>query len=299
MTKLIDLSREIYEGTPVYPGDPLFQTRPFAEHGADGFRGSTFTIGSHLGTHIDAPFHYFVDGETLDAFDLDFLSGDALCLDVAPLIGPDSERFLNRPDRHRPAALRVDDIAPYESAIDAANILILRTDWAKKFGDADFYCEFPSLSPELCDWLADFPNLRILGLETPSVVASYPRAEPGGDDESQCPFDKDLIETVAPASRVDSRSTAVDSQQVETPPLDELEMCADAECHRILLGRRPPILILEGLVSLDALPRCVVDGSQKTPVSVDPSRAFKALVAPIPIRGVDGAPARVVAFLQD
>ena len=65
VTALIDLTREISEGMPVYPGDPLFQARPFADYGTDGFRATRFTIGSHLGTHVDAPCHYIEDGETV------------------------------------------------------------------------------------------------------------------------------------------------------------------------------------------------------------------------------------------
>ena len=117
--RFLDLSQPINEGIPVYPGDPLFESRPFAEHETDGFRGTRYVVGSHLGTHLDAPFHFFLDGETLDSFPVDFFCAQAACLNVAPLVGPDSPRRRERDDKSRPVALTVDDLAPFEPVFDA------------------------------------------------------------------------------------------------------------------------------------------------------------------------------------
>lgn len=298
----VDLSQPIYEGTPVYPGDPLFESRPFAEHETDGFRGSRFTIGSHLGTHLDFPRHFFVDGESLDSFSVDFFSGFCACLDLAALVGPESERYRRRVDGTRPVAATVDDFAPFEEILETVPIVALRVGWSRALGRPEYYDDFPSLSPELCDWLADYPNLRILALETPSLVAS-PLGSRG--DESRPPaanskprFDPELNEFL-PEIRT---SVARDPQpgvdaSAPSRPFDELELMADAECHRILLGRRPPILILEGLVNLERCPRYErpADGSR---VARDPRREFELSCYPLPIRGADGSPTRAVARFE-
>ena len=118
--RFLDLTQPINEGIPVYPGDPLFESRPFAEHETDGFRGTRYVVGSHLGTHLDAPFHFFLDGETLDSFPVDFFCAQAACLNVAPLVGPDSPRRRERDDKSRPVALTVDDLAPFEPIFESA-----------------------------------------------------------------------------------------------------------------------------------------------------------------------------------
>lgn len=294
MTRLCDLTQPIFEGIAVYPGDPLFEARLFAEHDVDGFRASRYVVGSHLGTHIDAPLHYFVDGEPLESFPVDFFSGNAACLNFASVVGPLSSRYRDRDDFSRPVSLRVDDLAPFEKAIESLEILVLRVDWADRAGSVLYYYDFPSVSPELCDWLADFPKLRVLGLETPSLVA--PPATPNLDelpvpDSKRFPPELEDCRVLNPLERPAPRETDPDA-----PPLDELELLADSEAHRILLGRRPPILILEGLVNLDSLPAYEPPCPGET-VPRDTTREFQLLALPTPFQNADGAPARVVAFL--
>ena len=302
--RYLDLSQPINEGIPVYPGDPLFESRPFAEHETDGFRGTRYVIGSHLGTHIDAPRHFFVDGESLDAFPVEFFRGQAACLNLASLVGPDSPRYRERDDLSRPVALTVADLAPFEPIFESAPIVLMRVGWSSRVGTTEYYDDFPSLSPDVCDWLADYPNLRILGLETPSLVATP--GDPAIASESETPstaaakFDPELDEFL-PQDRAlneDARSSEP-NRDAETlaRPLDELELLADAECHRILLGRRPPILILEGLVNLESLPQYErpEDGAS---VAVAPERAFELSCYPLPILGADGCPVRAVARIE-
>lgn len=54
--KIIDISQEIYQGMPVYPGDPTFQShRVNSFKQGDMCEVSEVTMGTHCGTHIDAP----------------------------------------------------------------------------------------------------------------------------------------------------------------------------------------------------------------------------------------------------
>ncbi len=302
--RYLDLSQPINEGIPVYPGDPLFESRPFAEHETDGFRGTRCVVGSHLGTHLDAPFHFFLDGESLDAFPVEFFSGQGARLNLAPLVGPDSPRYRERVDLSRPVALTVSDLAPFEPIFESVPIVLLSVGWSSRVGTTEYYEDFPSLSPDVCDWIADYPKLRILGLETPSLVATPGdpaiASELGTSSTGAAKFDPELDEFLPQdrAQKENARSSE-SNREAETlaRPLDEIELLADAECHRILLGRRPPILILEGLVNLESLPRYErpEDGA---PVVVDPERAFELSCYPLPIIGADGCPVRAVARIE-
>lgn len=296
----IDLSRPITLGMSVYPGDPLFRAVPFATHEEDGYRGSTLTLGSHLGTHLDVPFHYFCDGETLDSFPLDFFFGECAIIDVSSLVGIGSERFASR-EPGRPATITVEDLAPFEPLFERFPFIFLRTGWSSRFGAPDFYTEFPSLSVATCDWIADFPKLRALGLETPSLV-SFP-IDPNAqvERESRKPtFHKEFAEFLIDDSRAQEPPPLDSSRDAsQTVPLDELEIHADAECHRILLGRRPPILILEGLTNLEALPRYTSQEVVGGKVALDFARVVDVAFPPLPIVGVDGCPVRVAARVKE
>ncbi|MBR5244318.1 MAG: cyclase family protein [Thermoguttaceae bacterium] len=320
-SRWIDLTRPLCEGIPVYPGDPLFQARPFAEHTTDGFRGTRWAFGSHTGTHLDAPFHYFVDGETLDSFSVDFFVGDAAVLDLRSTVGVGSERFAAPRRVGRPVLIEPSDLEPFEPIFDAVPFVFLRVGWAERFGRADFYNAFPSLTPETADWLADFPKLRILGLETPSLVAfptdglnvadvSSPTSAASAADRLRSfdpEFLPDAFPTEPPSSSLETKfseengtdgAVAADADAEPGAPLADAEFCADAECHRILLGRRPPILLLEGLVSLERLPAFAPPSEPGERVDFDAAKTFETVVFPLLIERSDGCPARVATRLR-
>ncbi|MAH06716.1 hypothetical protein CMI38_00515 [Candidatus Pacearchaeota archaeon] len=78
MRKVIDLTREIYTGMMVYPGDPevkIIQSHNIAEH---GYKVSRLVFGSHNSTHVDAQSHMVEDGKTLSDYGVDRFIGDAL-----------------------------------------------------------------------------------------------------------------------------------------------------------------------------------------------------------------------------
>ena len=81
--KIIDISQEIYQGMPVYPGDPTFQShRVNSFKQGDMCEVSEVTMGTHCGTHIDAPTHMVPDGKPLESFPLDCFIGPCRVLNV-------------------------------------------------------------------------------------------------------------------------------------------------------------------------------------------------------------------------
>ena len=81
--KIIDISQEIYSGMPVYPGDPSFQARrvnSFKQ--GDMCEVSEITMGTHCGTHVDAPLHMLPDGAPLESIPLDCFVGKCRVLTV-------------------------------------------------------------------------------------------------------------------------------------------------------------------------------------------------------------------------
>jgi arylformamidase len=75
---IYDISVPLRGGGVVYPGNPAISITPqqAISQGA-GANVSRLDLGSHSGTHVDAPKHFFDDGAGVDALPLDVLMGPA------------------------------------------------------------------------------------------------------------------------------------------------------------------------------------------------------------------------------
>src|SRR5437763_11550661 len=78
----IDLSVLINERTPVYPGDPLIEIRPNGTLEKEGYAVHCVCLGTHVGTHMDAPSHMLAGGKNLDQFPLEKFSGRGVYLKI-------------------------------------------------------------------------------------------------------------------------------------------------------------------------------------------------------------------------
>jgi kynurenine formamidase len=61
-----------------YPGDPEVEITQFHTIPTAGWRLKRLTLGSHSGTHVDAPSHMAEEGITLDQISLDKFFGKAV-----------------------------------------------------------------------------------------------------------------------------------------------------------------------------------------------------------------------------
>ena len=84
----IDVSVRLAAGMPFYPGNPEFELQPIkriAEGGSSNV--SKLVLGTHTGTHVDAPKHFIDDGATADQLPLDVLIGPAHVIEIATRAG--------------------------------------------------------------------------------------------------------------------------------------------------------------------------------------------------------------------
>jgi arylformamidase len=70
--------------TPVYPGNPALKIEWTATLAKDGVNLSRYSMGSHTGTHVDAPLHFIPGGASIDRIDLRKLNGPARVVEVGP-----------------------------------------------------------------------------------------------------------------------------------------------------------------------------------------------------------------------
>lgn len=79
----IDISFPLCPETMVYPGDPPFSTKRLCDaKEGDLSTVSLLSFGSHIGTHLDAPRHFFPDGEDIATIPIERLCGPALVISI-------------------------------------------------------------------------------------------------------------------------------------------------------------------------------------------------------------------------
>src|SRR5207245_8916518 len=81
--KAIDLTHELHNGMPIYPGDISPSFVSYATLEKNGVNLTKLTLGSHTGTHIDAPRHFIPDGIGVDKIPPSKLVGEAVVCDMS------------------------------------------------------------------------------------------------------------------------------------------------------------------------------------------------------------------------
>lgn len=69
--KLYDISQEVF-GCAVYPGDPAPKKESLSRmETGDLYNLTAFSMCAHNGTHVDAPYHFIEDGNTVEQIPLE------------------------------------------------------------------------------------------------------------------------------------------------------------------------------------------------------------------------------------
>ncbi|MFV2047337.1 cyclase family protein [Metabacillus litoralis] len=138
MKKVVDLSISITEQTPIYPGDPEPSLQPAATVERDGYNVSLLKIGSHTGTHVDAPYHFHNDGQKIDEVPLQQFMGRGILFDVT--------------GKNKKEAITLEDMMEKLPHCQEGDIALFHTGWSKYLGQPAYY-EHPYLKPEVIEEL--------------------------------------------------------------------------------------------------------------------------------------------------
>ncbi len=174
--KIIDLSISIHEGMQTYPSKnhPFVEINQLARHGIENRETRKLVLGSHTGTHIDAPRHFIPDGNTTDNIPLDVLIGKA--------------RILNCSDIEAFKSLSLKDLIKRLGNDQYVERLLIRFDGCKRLGKMSYYTDQPWLEEETAEWLVD-NNCKLLGLD----VAMPDNPKNSFDSEIDSPIHKILL----------------------------------------------------------------------------------------------------------
>jgi arylformamidase len=150
---IYDITVPLRSGGVVYPGNPPISITPqqAISQGA-GANVSRLDLGSHSGTHVDAPKHFFDDGAGVDALALDVLMGPARLIVFSDTLTSIGE-----------ADLRAHDLK-------GVTRLLMRTRnsaWLAS-GTTEFHPDYTYLAPDGAVYLADL-GIKLVGVDYLSV----------------------------------------------------------------------------------------------------------------------------------
>ena len=157
MLRLVDLSLDIYDKAPTFWPDPKTAVMPHLKIENLNYNITQLVMSTHLGTHLDAPYHFFDDGLTVENLDVRRGFGPALVLDFT--------------HKARKEEITVDDLEAYGDKIGKGSRLILHTGWDKVFPNPDYFGEQPVLGIETCKWMAQ-KGVICVALDTPTTYPS-------------------------------------------------------------------------------------------------------------------------------
>ena len=130
--ELRDLSHSIETGMTVYPGDPAVTVSPAVTYEKAGFRVCSLGLGTHSGTHVDAPSHILESGAGLDQYPIEEFVFEAQILEVPA-------------EAREPIEL---DLLP--DSINA-DLLVVTTGWDQHWM-TNLYRDHPYITEEVAKW---------------------------------------------------------------------------------------------------------------------------------------------------
>jgi kynurenine formamidase len=143
---IIDLSVAVDEHTPVYPGDAKTKIKPAGVFTKDGYNDHIVSIGTHVGTHIDAPLHMLKTGKTINDIAIERFSGRG--------------RYVN--------AVRGYSLEKLKSAkITKGDIVLFHTGLIKRYHSPAYYHDYPEMPPPIADYLIK-KQVKMIGFDSPS-----------------------------------------------------------------------------------------------------------------------------------
>jgi arylformamidase len=152
--EIIDISLPLSPRVPTWPGNAAYAFDPVKRMASGGSSNvSEVRLGTHTGTHVDAPRHFFDDGRSVDELSLAGLIGPCV---VAEIPVPSGRSVITATDIQRAAGS-----PPPER-------LLLKTPNSALWGTPEFTPDFAFVGTEAAEWLVA-AGVRVVGTDYLSI----------------------------------------------------------------------------------------------------------------------------------
>lgn len=152
--KIYDITIPITSAMTVWPGDPWVVVKRVSkiEEGANA-NVSHLAFGAHTGTHVDAPYHFIPEGNTLDQIPLERWVGDSVVVEFLDI------------DLITKRLLEEADIPPGTRRL----LFKTRNSGIWSGDDNQFHEDFVALSPDGAQYLVD-RGIEMVGIDYLSIA---------------------------------------------------------------------------------------------------------------------------------
>ncbi|MBH0230489.1 arylformamidase [Halobacillus yeomjeoni] len=146
--KLIDISMTLDDQTPPWPGDQPFKYNlTFSMEETGSVNVGQLKASNHIGTHIDAPFHYDSDGLRVADLPVERFLGDALVINM------ENKKNITK-----------DDLHPFEYH-GVKKVLFRTNSWKDR---SEFPKDYTVIGADVGPYLRA-KGIDLIGVDTPSV----------------------------------------------------------------------------------------------------------------------------------
>lgn len=145
--QFLDLSVPLTEQTPIYPGDPTTSIKPAGVLDHDGFNDHYISVGTHVGTHVDAPLHMLPGGKTLDKYPVSHFIGRGKLVTVKD--GFDMQ-------------------ALEQASIQQDDIVLFHTGMSRRYHDPVYIEDYPAMDEAMANYLVE-RKVKMVGVDACSV----------------------------------------------------------------------------------------------------------------------------------
>jgi arylformamidase len=154
-TSFYDLTHLIYPDMPIYPGEPQPEFQPFFKLGRDKVNLTRLIMGSHTGTHVDAPIHFISTGDSVNKIPLDKFMGEAVTLDMSTkCVGQGITNL---------------DLDTCSKIVKAGDIMLIYTGTSDRWNkDENIRQNFTYLEPSAAEWIVNH-QIKCIGIDSFSV----------------------------------------------------------------------------------------------------------------------------------
>lgn len=157
-SKLKYLSYILDENTPSYGNRNQFVCEKKSDISkGDIANDSNINTTVHIGTHIDMPYHFFENGQTIKDFSIDYFKfKNVLFVDILPTSPIIKDDLVNK-------LHQVKDKENFE-------LLVIKTGICNKRDEEIFWKENYGFDPSIAEYLRiNFPKIRVMGFDSISV----------------------------------------------------------------------------------------------------------------------------------
>ncbi len=156
--RIVELSHTLYPGEEEYKLEvqtfpvtklfPKYKSRP-----QDNYIMTEVTLESHVGTHVEVPYHYVKGGKDVTEIPIENLVGEAVVLDFM--------------DKKVDQAITLDDFKAYDSKIREGDIVFVKTGCDRNYR-TDKAHDRPYITVAAAEWLVG-KGIHCLGIDCTGI----------------------------------------------------------------------------------------------------------------------------------